>query len=149
MDLQRTVREMTNDLAKKRGRPFYQAARVSGTLETCCHIGYDFPTWVNEGLIDLLISAGGAATDPSLDVTVLVELCRNKEIGIYPGPDSTEVFRDNSWGRKIPTPKTSCERTRLLADITRQVQTACMFLTGMKTMIPGRHCSHRLAQPRP
>ena len=86
-DLQRAVRQMTNDLAKKRGRPFYLAARVSSTLETCRNIGYDLPTWVNERLIDLLIPAGGVATDPSLDVTALVELCRNKEIAIYPGFD--------------------------------------------------------------
>ena len=78
---------MTNDLAQKRGRPFYLAVRVSGTLETCRNIGYDLPTWVNEGLIDLLIPAGGAAADLSLDVTALVELCRNKEIAIYPGFD--------------------------------------------------------------
>jgi len=66
---------MTDDLAKKRGRPFYLVARISGTLEMCHNIDYDLPTWVNEGLIDILIPAGGAATDPSLDVTMLAELC--------------------------------------------------------------------------
>ena len=65
---------MTNDLAKKRGRPFYLAARISGTLERCYNIDYDLPTWV-KGLIDILIPAGGVATDPSLDVTTLAELC--------------------------------------------------------------------------
>ena len=44
-------------------------------LEMCHNIDYDLPTWVNEGLIDILIPAGGAATAPSLDVTMLAELC--------------------------------------------------------------------------
>ena len=86
-DLQRAVRRMTDTLAEERGKPFYLAARVSGTLEMCRNIGYDIPTWVNEGLVDILIPAGGAATDPSLDVAAFVELCRDKPIAVYPGFD--------------------------------------------------------------
>ena len=40
-DLQRAIRRMTDALARQRGKPFYLAARVSGTLEMCRHIGYD------------------------------------------------------------------------------------------------------------
>ena len=86
-DLQRAVRQMTDALAQKRGKPFYLAARVSGTLEMCRNIGYDIPTWVDEGLVDILIPAGGAATDPSLDVAAFAELCRDKPIAVYPGFD--------------------------------------------------------------
>jgi hypothetical protein len=87
-DLQRAVRQMTDNLAKERGRPFYLAARIAGSLEMCRHIGYDIPTWVNEGLVDILIPAGGAATDASLDVASFVELCRDKDVAVYPGFDS-------------------------------------------------------------
>ena len=86
-DLQRAVRQMTDNLAKKRGRPFYLAARIAGSLEMCRHIGYDIPTWVNEGLVDILIPAGGAATDASLEVTSFVELCCDKGVAVYPGFD--------------------------------------------------------------
>jgi len=86
-DLQRAIRRMTDGLAEKRGRPFYLAARVSGTLEMCRRIGYDIPTWVNEGLVDIVIPAGGAATDPSIDVKAFKELCRGTDIAVYPGFD--------------------------------------------------------------
>ena len=86
-DLQRAIRRMTDDLAEKRGRPFYLAARVAGSLEMCRRIGYDIPTWVEEGLVDILIPAGGAATDPSIDVKAFKELCRGTDIAVYPGLD--------------------------------------------------------------
>ena len=86
-DLQRSLRRMTNELAEKRGRPFYVAARVAGSLEGCRHIGYDVPTWVEEGLADILIPAGNAMTDASIDVAAFRELCRGTGIVIYPGLD--------------------------------------------------------------
>lgn len=87
-DLQRAVRRMTEELAQKRGRPFYVAARVAGTLEMCRQIGYDIPVWVGERLVDILIPAGGAGTDPSLDVDAFIDLCRGTGIVVYPGLDS-------------------------------------------------------------
>ena len=87
-DLQRAVRQMTNQLAEERGKPFYLAARIAGSLEMCRHIGYDIPTWIDEGLVDILIPAGGAATDASLEVDSFVELCRDKGVAVYPGFDS-------------------------------------------------------------
>ncbi len=87
-DLQRRVRQMTEDLAKKRGRPFYLAARVAGSQEMCRRIGYDIPVWIEEGLVDILILGGGAVTDASLEVSVFVEMCREKGIAVYPGFDS-------------------------------------------------------------
>jgi len=66
-DLQRAIRRMTENLGKERGRPVYLAARVAGSLETCRRIGYDVPKWVDEGLVDILIPAGNAVTDASID----------------------------------------------------------------------------------
>jgi hypothetical protein len=86
-DLQRAVRRMTDELATRRGRPFYLAARVAGTLDMCRNIGYDIPVWIREGLVDMLIPAGGAATDPSLDVPAFVDLCKDTGVAVYPGFD--------------------------------------------------------------
>jgi plasmid stability protein len=86
-DLQRAVRRMANDLAEERGRPFYVAARVAGTPEVCRHIGYDIPAWIEEDLLDILIPAGGASTDPSIDVAAFVEMCRGTGTAVYPGFD--------------------------------------------------------------
>lgn len=86
-DVQRAVRRVTDELARKRGKPFWLAARVAPRLETCLNIGYDIPTWIEEGLVDILIPAANAATDPSVDVAHFIELCRNKPIAVYPGLD--------------------------------------------------------------
>ena len=94
-DLQRAVRKMTNELAEKRGRPFYVAARVAPTLEMCRRIGYDIPTWVDEGLVDILIPAGGYAMDPSIDVASYLDLCHGADIAVYPGLDTgLDVYRE-------------------------------------------------------
>ena len=86
-DLQRAVRKMTNELAEKRGRPFYLAARVSGTLEMSRRIGYDVPTWIREGLVDILIPSACYGTDPSIEVESYLELCRGTDVVVYPGLD--------------------------------------------------------------
>jgi len=111
-DLQRAIRRMTNDLAEKRGRPFYLAARVSGTLEMCRRIGYDIPTWIEEGLVDILIPAAGAATDPSIDVKAFKELCQGTDIAVYPGLDGG--LPEGHVGPEAPFTKDTL-RTRAIA----------------------------------
>jgi hypothetical protein len=86
-DLQRAIRNMTNELSEKRGKPFYVAARVSGSLEMCRRIGYDIPVWIQEGLVDVLIPAASAATDPSIDAKGFVDLCEGTDVVVYPGFD--------------------------------------------------------------
>jgi len=86
-DLQRAVRNITNKIAEERGRPFYLAARVAPSLEMCQRIGYDVAVWVAEGLVDILIPAGGYGTDPSIDVSSYVDLCQGTEVSVYPGLD--------------------------------------------------------------
>ncbi|MFH1567053.1 MAG: hypothetical protein ABIL09_03570 [Gemmatimonadota bacterium] len=86
-DLQRAARQLTRDLAARRGRPFHLAVRVAGTLEACAHIGYDVPAWVEEDLCDVVVPAGAAATDPSLDIAGFVDLCRPRGIAVYAGFD--------------------------------------------------------------
>jgi hypothetical protein len=87
-DLLRAIRQKTAALGKERGRPFYLAARVAGSLEMCRGIGYDIPTWIEEGLVDIIIPAGNAVTDASVDVAGFVELCKGTDIAVYPGFDS-------------------------------------------------------------
>ncbi len=87
-DLQRALRRMTAKLARERGKPFYVAARVSGSLEMCRRIGYDIPTWIDEGLVDILIPAGNAVTDASIDVAGFARLCEGTDVLLYPGFDS-------------------------------------------------------------
>jgi hypothetical protein len=86
-DLQRAARRVARQVEAGRGRPFRVAARVAGSLEMCRRLGYDLPVWIEERLVDILIPAGGAATDPSLEVERFVEACRGTGIAVYPGFD--------------------------------------------------------------
>ena len=86
-DLQRAVRQVTEEVAARRGRPFYLAARVAGTLEMSRSIGYDVPAWIEEGLVDMLIPAGGYGMDPAIDVAGYLELCRGTDVVVYPALD--------------------------------------------------------------
>ena len=110
-DLQRAIRQVTNEIGRKRGRPFYLAARVSGTLEMSKRIGYDIPKWIDEGLVDILIPSGGSGTDPLMDIEGYIDLCKGKDIDVYgaiygstpghcPGPED-EVTKNRMLTRAI------------------------------------------------
>ncbi len=111
-DLQRAVRRMTDQLSKERGKRFYLAARVAGSLEMCRHIGYDIPTWIDERLVDILIPAAGAETDPALELESFVSMCRGTDIAVYPGFDS--VLPDPHAGPEDAATKDKA-RTRAIA----------------------------------
>ena len=87
-DVQRAVRRVTDELAEQRGRPYYLAARVSGTPEMSYRIGYDVREWIEEGLIDILIPAGGAHTDPLVAVEEYLDMCSGTDVAVYPGLDA-------------------------------------------------------------
>ena len=86
-DLQRAVRELTLEIGQRRGRPLHLAVRVAGTLASCARIGYDVPAWIEQDLCDIVIPAGAAAADPSLDIGSFVDLCRPHSVAVYGGFD--------------------------------------------------------------
>ncbi len=87
-DLQRAVRQMTNQLARERGKPFHLAVRVATTMEACRKIGYDLHRWADENLCDIMIAGGGALTDPGIEVEAFRALLQKSGIQFYPGFDS-------------------------------------------------------------
>jgi hypothetical protein len=87
-DLQRAVRQMTDEIAQARGRPFYVAVRIGTTMEACRRIGYDVETWAKEGLCDIVIPAGNSGTDPGIEVEAFAEVLKATGIKLYGGFDS-------------------------------------------------------------
>lgn len=90
-------------MGEDRGQPFYVVARASSTLEMCHRTAYDVERWVEENLVDILISAGNAATDPAPQVGDFVDLCRGTGIGVYPGFDGALPAR-GTRGRRHQEP---------------------------------------------
>ncbi len=87
-DLQRALRRMTEQVGRERGKPLHLAVRVATTMESCRRIGYDLPTWVREGLCDLVIAGGGAGTDYGIEVEAFRALLKDSGIRFYAGFDS-------------------------------------------------------------
>jgi hypothetical protein len=83
-DFMRLARQITDEASKRRGRPFWLAARVAASKEGCLKVGYDVEKWVEEGLVDYLIPSACGEMDSSLDGAWWVELCRETPIRIYP-----------------------------------------------------------------
>ena len=87
-DLQRAVRNRSQQIAAKRKRPFHVAVRVATTMESCRRIGYDLEEWVDQDLCDVVVAGGGAGTDPGVQVEQFQQLLAGHPIRFYPGFDS-------------------------------------------------------------
>ena len=87
-DLQRAVRQLADEIAAERGRPFYVAVRVGASLETCRRVGYDLETWLDEDLCDIVATNANSGTDPGVEVEEYLELGKKNEVQLYPGFDS-------------------------------------------------------------
>ena len=70
------------------------AARVATTLESCRNIGYDVERWVEEDLADIIIGAGGSATDPGFEVSEFKALTEGTNVRLYGGFDS--IYRQKA-----------------------------------------------------
>jgi len=67
-DWVRSVREMTKEVGKKRGRPLKLSARILAKPEQNLGIGLDPITWANEGLVDFLVVSHYLRNDFALPI---------------------------------------------------------------------------------
>ncbi len=87
-DLVAEVREMTQEMADRRGRPFYLAVRVAATMESCRRMGYDVESWIEQGLCDIVICGGVSGTDPGVEVETFASMVEGTDTLFYGGFDS-------------------------------------------------------------
>jgi hypothetical protein len=86
----RRVRRRLDEMGRQRGHPILLSARVTDTPETSVRLGLDVPTWLREGLLDLLIvglgyaPCGGAWKE-------YAALAHRYEVPVYPVIDSCLV----------------------------------------------------------
>ena len=104
----RQVREMTLEVARKRGRPILLAARVPRSLQGCRVDGFDIETWAQQNLLDIL-SLGSRSLE--VDIEAYRKIIGGRNIKLQPccddhhAPDGyrcppIEVFRgtfSNWW----------------------------------------------------
>ena len=115
-DFHKRIKDLASDLSKTRNKDFSIAARVAPTLHISKWLGYDVNAWVDDELIDLLIPAGAAHTDPSINVEEYLELTRENSVKLFPCLDARVDGWDfqNYAGPEAPKYKDSL-RTRAVA----------------------------------
>jgi len=79
----RRLRERMLEIEAGRGRPLLLAPRVFETIEANLKLGLDVETWLEEGLIDLLV-VGGTYHEHAIPVAEWAELAHGHDVPLYP-----------------------------------------------------------------
>ena len=72
----RRLRAAADEAERKKGRPQGIAARVPSYEPACAEAGIDWRTWVDEGLVDVIIASTPGPTEQEADLAPWVEGCR-------------------------------------------------------------------------
>jgi hypothetical protein len=102
------MRAMTEAEGLRRGRPILVALRVPDSIEYARAIGLDLPRWLEDGLVDLLVTGGYFRLN---DLAYSVALGRKHGVKVYPSLDESRV-RDEQ-ARKLRS-STAAYRGRAL-----------------------------------
>ena len=91
-----SVREMLQEEAVRRGRPYLLAARVPETLAGCRHDGLDIRAWVDGGLVDILTLGSRSM---AVDLPAFRALVGDRDVKLQPCFDdhhATDGYRYQS-----------------------------------------------------
>ncbi len=75
-DFMRRVRQMLDEVGRRRGRHLLLGARTPPLLDQCTHYGFDIATWVDEKLIDYLAPSDFHCVDMNVKHEQFAELTR-------------------------------------------------------------------------
>lgn len=103
-DLLRQVRQMTEDVSAKRGKPMLISARLPDSLGYCKALGLDLKRWLEDDLLDIIVGGGYFKLEPWAN---LVTLGKRYDVPVY----ACLVSRRIMGGGK-PEAKTSVKRWR-------------------------------------
>ena len=87
-ELVRTARQMTREVADRRGRPLLLGAKVPSNLEGCRVDGFDVETWAGEGLVDFF-TIGNRSVD--VDLAAYRRITAGRDIKLQPTLDGWHV----------------------------------------------------------
>ena len=111
-DLVRQIRANLNDIGAKRGRPYILAVRVPDTLALSLRTGLDVRTWLEEGLMDMLVIAGGYMPF-SPRIKELIDLAHLHDIPAYPAVDIDAWYSEQEKVYKASPPRDMKHATAL------------------------------------
>lgn len=91
-ELMRRIRNMTEVEGIKRGKPILIAIRVADSLEYSRKVGIDLEAWLQEGLVDILITSGYFRLN---DWTYTIDLAHKYGVKAYPGFSESRIREPN------------------------------------------------------
>jgi len=104
-DFIKQARQITNQTAKKRGRPLLLAVRVPARMKLCLDKGLDVPNWVDQNLIDMITVGSHWLGDPTLPVREFKKALGKTDIPVYASLESGQYnpyqFRTNGMYRSV------------------------------------------------
>jgi len=95
--LMRRVRKMTEEAGIERGRPILVAVRVPDSVGFCRDMGFDIERWMQEGLIDLLVTTCYFRLNPW---EYSVELGHKYGVPVYPCLSDSRVQGETRFHRR-------------------------------------------------
>ncbi len=95
-ELLRRVRRVTEKEGCRRGRPFLVAVRVPDSPGFCRDMGFDLRAWLQEGLVDILITTGYFRLNPWQDS---VQLGHQYDVAVYPCLSDSRVLGESRFRR--------------------------------------------------
>jgi len=95
-DLIRRVRAMTEEVGMQRGRPILVSVRVADSVEFDRGMGLDIERWLEEGLVDILITTGYFTLNPW---EYSVELGHRYDVPVYPCLSDSRVRGETRFRR--------------------------------------------------
>ena len=83
-DFHRRTRELVNQAARKRGRKLLFGVRVPHVLKQCQEVGFDVPTWIEEGLVDYIAPSHFGHMDYNARIEDFRKLTEGTHCRVYP-----------------------------------------------------------------
>lgn len=105
--LVRRTRTLVNQVGEKRGRSICLAVRAPSSFAIGFKLGFDVPTWIEEGLIDVLTAGTPRGHELGLSMHEHVEATQGKEvtllgqIGLYHPLKETRATALNYWQQGV------------------------------------------------
>lgn len=86
------IREMTERVGMKRGKPILVLVRIPDSVEYCRGVGIDIETWMAKGLIDIIVGSGYFRLNRW---KYLVELGHKNGVKVYAGLSESRVKNES------------------------------------------------------
>ena len=94
-DMMARIRASVNAAGAKRGRPILLAVRVPDSLPFCRNIGIDLQAWMDQKLVDFIVSGGPMELSP---YSYMAEITKKSGIPFYPCFDESGIWVGNDSG---------------------------------------------------